>query len=96
MEDSYLNDTILEIENEKDLLSKFENIKKLHKLIEKEENKLNKLSSKIDNNTKSKYDDLDLDQLIKKLENSENLDKKVKYYHSLCNKIDSIISEINY
>ena len=95
MESKSIETKINEIESEKDIQIKYENIRKLHNMIEKEEEKLEKLNEKIERNVKSKYDDMDLDKIILKFNKTENLEKKIKYYHSISNKIDEIINTIN-
>jgi hypothetical protein len=95
MESKSIETKINEIENENDIELKYENIRKLHKMIEKEEKQLENLNEKIERNIKSKYDDMDLDKIISKFNKTDNLDKKIKYYHSISNKIDEIINTIN-
>ena len=95
MEQKSIENKINEIDNENDIQLKYENIIKLHKLIEKEENKLEKLNDKIERNIKSKYDDLELETIISKFNKTDNIEKKIKYYHSISNKIDNIINTIN-
>tara|TARA_B100001121_G_C18690877_1_gene622964 strand:+ start:899 stop:1189 length:291 start_codon:yes stop_codon:yes gene_type:complete len=95
MEQKSINTKIIEIDNETDIQLKYENITKLHKMIDKEEKKLEDLNDKIERNTKSKYDNMDLDKIINKFNKTDNLEKKIKYYHSISNKIDEIINTIN-
>lgn len=95
MESKSIETKINEIENENDIELKYENIRKLHKMIDKEEKKLEDLNDKIERNTKSKYDNMDLDKIINKFNKTDNLEKKIKYYHSISNKIDEIINTIN-
>tara|TARA_Y100000590_G_C15733267_1_gene1017788 strand:+ start:2523 stop:2813 length:291 start_codon:yes stop_codon:yes gene_type:complete len=95
MEQKSIETKIMEIENENDIQLKYENITKLHKIIDKEEKKLENLNDKIERNTKSKYDDMDLDKIISKFNKTDNIEKKIKYYHSISNKIDEIINTIN-
>ena len=95
MEQKSINTKIIEIDNETDIQLKYENITKLHKMIDKEEKKLEDLNDKIERNTKSKYDNMDLDKIINKFNKTDHLEKKIKYYHSISNKIDEIINTIN-
>ena len=95
MEQTSIITIMNEIDNEIDIQLKYENIIKLHKMIESEENKLEILNNKIERNIKSKYDDHDLDKIITKFDKTTNLQKKIKYYHSISNKIDEIINNIN-
>ena len=95
MEQKSIETKITEIDNENDIQLKYENIIKLHKMIEKEETKLEKLNDKIERNVKSKYDDLELETIISKFNKTDNIEKKIKYYHSISNKIDDIINTIN-
>tara|TARA_Y100001980_G_C14471744_1_gene251791 strand:- start:52 stop:336 length:285 start_codon:yes stop_codon:yes gene_type:complete len=86
---------INEIDNEEDIISKYSKIIKLHKIIDNEEKKLDKLNEKINRNVKSKYDDMDLEKIISKFEKTDNIEKRIKYYHSISNKINDIINTIN-
>ena len=86
---------INEIDNQKDIISKYSKIIKLHKIIDNEEKKLDKLNEKINRNVKSKYDDMDLEKIISKFEKTDNIEKRIKYYHSISNKINDIINTIN-
>ena len=95
MEQKQIVNKILEIENEDNISIKYENIIKLHNMIDKEEKKLDKLIEKIERPVESKYDNLELDQILSKFEKTDNIEKKVKYYHSISNKIDQIINVIN-
>lgn len=95
MEQKQIVNKILEIENEDNISAKYENIVKLHNMIDKEEKKLEKLIEKIERPVESKYDNLELDQILSKFEKTDNIEKKVKYYHSISNKIDQIINVIN-
>ena len=85
---------ITEIENEDNINIKFESINKLHKIIDKEETKLEKYLEKLNRSSATKYDDLEFDQLTSKFDKSDNLEKKIKYYFAISNKIDSIIDNI--
>ena len=89
------NSKINEIENEDNINIKYKNIAKLHKMIEKDEKKLEKYNKKLDNIEPTKYDDYELDDIISKFEESKNLDKKIKYYHAISNKIDNLIDKIS-
>lgn len=95
MEQKSIQIKMNEIDNENDIQLKYENIINLHKMIDSEENKLEILNEKIERNVKSKYDDLDLDKIIYKFDKTSSLEKKIKYYHSISNKIDEIINNIN-
>ena len=95
MEQKNINTTITEIDNEEDIQLKYENIIKLHNMIDKEEEKLEKLNQKIERCIPSKYDDMNLDKIISKFNKTDNLEKKIKYYHSISNKINDIINTIN-
>ena len=86
---------INEIDNEEDIISKYSKIIKLHKIIDNEEKKLDKLNEKINRNVKSKYDDMELEKIISKFEKTDNIEKRIKYYHSISNKINDIINTIN-
>jgi len=92
-----INKQIRDIENEDNINSKLKFISKLHKLIDKEQNKLNVLSNNLESKvleSDTKYDDMKLEDLISKFEKSNNFDKKIKYYHAICNNIDNIIESI--
>ena len=95
MEQKQIINKILEIENEDNISIKYKNITKLHNMIDKEEKKLEKLLEKIERVEESKYDNMELEQILSKFEKSDNIEKKVKYYHSISNKIDNIINVIN-
>ena len=86
---------INEIDNEEDIISKYSKIIKLHKIIDDEEEKLDKLNEKINRNVKSKYDNMDLEKIVSKFEKTDNIEKRIKYYHSISNKINDIINTIN-
>ena len=86
---------INEIDNEEDIISKYSKIITLHKIIDDEEKKIDKLNEKINRNVKSKYDDMDLEKIISKFEKTDNIEKRIKYYHSISNKINDIIDTIN-
>ena len=81
---------INEIDNEEDIISKYSKIIKLHKIIDDEEEKLDKLNEKINRNVKSKYDNMDLEKIVSKFEKTDNIEKRIKYYHSISNKITHI------
>jgi len=95
MKQKSIETKINEIDNENDIKLKYENITKLHKMIDKEEDNLEKLNNKIERNVKSKYDNLELETIISKFNKTDNIEKKIKYYHSISNKIDDIINTIN-
>lgn len=96
-----MDQLIEDIENENNIDLKLKMILKLHNNIDKESNKLKKLLDKLDNSenakykTNSKYDKMDIDELIEKINSSEDIDKKIKVFYSLSNKIDSNIENIN-
>jgi len=93
--DTLIINEINNIENEDNILIKYKNINKLHEIINNEEKKLEKLSKKLDDSITSKYNDLDLDQIISKFDKTQSLEKKIKYYHSISYKINNIIDNIN-
>lgn len=95
MELKQIDNQINEIENENNINLKYENIIKLHKMIEDEELKLEKISNSIDRNISTKYDNMELNKIISKFDKTDNIEKKIKYYHSISNKIDDIINTIN-
>ena len=73
MEQKQIVNKILEIENEDNISIKYENIIKLHNMIDKEEKKLEKLIEKIERPVESKYDNLELDQILSKFEKTDNI-----------------------
>lgn len=85
---------MIDIDNENDIKTKYENIIKLQNMIENEENKIDKLYQKLENSADSKYDDLELEQIILKFNKTDNIEKRIKYYYSISNKIDNIIRNI--
>ena len=98
IENKNIIEKISQIENENNIELKYKNITKLHKLIDKEENKLNGLLEELERpslTNSSKYDDCDLEQIISKFEKTDNINKKIKYYHCISNKINEIINVIN-
>lgn len=95
MEKTNIQNKVIEIDNENNISLKYEHITKLHDMINKEELKLEKLGEKLEKQCETKYDDMELEQIIKKFEKTDNLDKKIKYYHSISNQIDSIINSIS-
>jgi len=95
MEKTNIQNKVIEIDNENNISLKYEHITKLHDMINKEESKLEKLGEKLEKQCETKYDDMGLEQIIKKFEKTDNLDKKIKYYHSISNKIDGIINSIS-
>jgi hypothetical protein len=95
MNKNKIEDTINKIEKDNNILTKYENITILHKIINDEEEKIDKLYDKIERITETKYDDMDLDKIISKFNKSDNLEKKIKYYHAISNKIDKIVNTIN-
>lgn len=95
MEKTNIQNKVIEIDNENNISLKYEHITKLHDMINKEELKLEKLSEQLEKQCETKYDDMDLQQIIKRFEKTDNLDKKIKYYHSISNKIDRIINSIS-
>lgn len=90
-----IDNQINEIENENNINLKYENIIKLHKIIDNEEETLEKISNSIDRNISTKYDNMELNKIISKFDKTDNIEKKIKYYHSISNKIDDIINTIN-
>lgn len=93
-----MDQLIENIENENDIDLKLKMILKLHNNIDKESTKLNKLLQKLDDTnykTNSKYDKMGIEELIEKINNTEEIEKKIKIYFSLSNKIDSYIENIN-
>jgi hypothetical protein len=95
MEKTNIQNKVIEIDNENNISLKYEHITKLHDMINKEELKLEKFSEKLEKQCETKYDDMELEQIIKKFEKTDNIDKKIKYYHSISNQIDSIINSIS-
>ena len=95
MEIKNIKTKIIEIDNETNIHLKYKNIENLHKIIKNEEEKLEKLNDCVERNIKSKYDNIDLEKIILKFNKTNNLEKKIKYYHSISNKIDDIIISIN-
>lgn len=95
MELNKINTVINQIDSENNIQLKYENIIKLHKMIDNEEDELEKLTHSIDRNISTKYDNMELDKIISKFNKTDNIGKKIKYYHSISNKIDEIINTIN-
>ena len=95
MDKNKIESTINEIDEEKNIQIKYENIIKLHKMIDKEGEKLEKLNEKIERIETTKYDNMDLDKIISKFNKTECINKKIKYYYAISNKIDNIINTIN-
>ena len=96
-----MDQLIENIENENNIDLKLKMILKLHNNIDKENSKLKKLLDKLDDTditkykTNSKYDKMDIDELVDKINNTEEIDKKIKIFYSLSNKIDCNIENIN-
>lgn len=96
-----MDQLIENIENENNIDLKLKMILKLHNSIDKENSKLKKLLDKLNDieNTKyktnSKYDKMCIDELVDKINNTEEIDKKIKIFYSLSNKIDCNIENIH-
>lgn len=80
---------------------KIENIKKLKEQINNEQEKLNNLMDivinnefKEENDNKKKKNDHDLELLIKKFNDSVNLEDRIKIYHLIIKQIDIIEKEL--
>ena len=84
-----------DIESENNIIKRYEMINSLHELIKEEESKLNNFYEKLDNIEENKYSDVEIDKLMSKLDKTDNLEKKIKYFHSLSTKIDNIIKSIS-